>query len=160
MIFSERLNDWIIERTKNIEFFIDNSMTNPMDKQETEADVYERLRNYYLDNKVIISSDNYCEDTIYGYPEINILFRVWHDQVHFENNFDFSLLGESLTAFEQIKELPEDWFYEKLLILAEVIGQAAYYLNTGKFTDQQDLYVLEAIGLNKKLTNELQRITG
>lgn len=125
--FSQRLNDFIINRVKSINYVAGSFK---------EMD-FEELKRLYLEKgKLYISRDN-CQNTIFGSPEVNIMFRAWHDQVHIDANEGFEYMQETRVAFLQAAELPEDWHFEKMLILAEVVGQAAYHEKTGGFVPDQ-----------------------
>ena len=52
----------------------------------------------YKNNKPIPVYTGDSEDTIWGEPEINWLFRAHHDTLHLRHNIPFTLLGEYKVA--------------------------------------------------------------
>lgn len=125
--FSQRLNDWIVQRSSKIDYYVVDRDVSP-----------EEIIRYEHSDTIPISSC-YCENNIFGSKDVNIAFRAWYDHVHLKNGFGFDLLGETQTAFAQAAELPHDWHYERNLILIEVIGQVAYFeLNKEFVSDQVD----------------------
>jgi hypothetical protein len=121
---SQRLNDWIADRVKNIRWIL-------VDNELSSSEILEQSPNKLK----IYSGGN--EDNIFGGDVGNINFRAWHDQVHIINKLDLSLISEIQVAFLQAAELPEDWYEEKLLIMSEVIGQNTYFALYNKFPDNQ-----------------------
>lgn len=128
--FSQRLNDWILERVKTINY------------KESNEDLgsFEDLKTRYKKDGYLTINNSFCENNIFGSKEVNIAFRAWHDLIHIELNEGFEYMQETRVAFKQIAELPEDWKEEKLLILSEIIGQAAYHEKTNSFVDNQRLF--------------------
>lgn len=135
--FSQRLNDFIIERTKGINYvtFIDlEEVDFNTFKEQTKSLGY------------MLISENFCENTIFGDKYINIAFRVWHDSIHLELNEDFSPMSECRVAFKQAAELPEDWYFERNLILTEVMAQVAYNdKNNGAFPENQREFTINVL---------------
>ena len=52
----------------------------------------------YNDNKPIPVFTGDSENTIWGHPRFNWLFRAYHDALHLRNNIPFTLEGEYLVA--------------------------------------------------------------
>lgn len=133
--FSERLNTFILEKAKELKFV--SGVFEEVDfstfKQETEQNGYMKI------------SSEYCENTIFGDPEVNIAFRAWHDATHLQLNEGFDYMAETRVAFAQIAELPREWEYERLLILTEVVAQAAYHQKTGGFVENQRLFTINTL---------------
>lgn len=134
--FSNRLNEWIKERVKTISYFPYEGLEE-MSFEDFKSEVKTR-------GSMPISSDH-CEGTIFGDPEVNIMFRAWHDKIHLDLDEGFGYMEEARVAFAQISELPEDWKEEKLLILTEVIGQAAYHEKTGQFIENQREFTISVL---------------
>jgi hypothetical protein len=65
------------------------------------------------------------------------MFRAWHDYIHITRGLDFSPMNEAAVAFIQASELPWDWWYEKQLIMCEVVGQVVGHHRTGDFPEDQ-----------------------
>ena len=77
------------------------------------------------------------EDTIWGKPEMNWLFRAHHDSIHLRYDVPFTQLGEYITA-EISSALAEIMGFKALAfaIRAEVAGFAAYQADNNKFAPQ------------------------
>lgn len=77
--------------------------------------------------------------TVYGSPHVNHAFRAWHDSLHITLLADFTLTGERKVALAQAEacERPED----AALLLADVLGQAEYYVRHGAFPEDQIAFV-------------------
>lgn len=133
--FSRRLNEWIVNRTKDIKFVAGNF---------EEVD-FETFKNESIANGFMKISNTNCEGTIFGDANINVLFRVWHDAIHIELNEDFDYMSEARVCFKQIAELPEDWHFEKQLLQIEIIGQASYHAKTGNFVDDQRAFTIKVL---------------
>lgn len=134
--FSQRLNDFIVSRANAISY-----LSGDFKEVDFEEFKFQSIANGYMkiDNK-------HCENTIFGDPEINIMFRAWHDSIHLELNEDFSPMAEVRVAFKQIAELPQDWLYERQLILMEVAGQVAYNdKHNGAFPENQREFTINLI---------------
>lgn len=80
------------------------------------------------------------DDTIFADREVNWAFRAWHDWCHLSGGFDFTLAGETEAAKMQIEHVRAlygrrpDW---ERIIWAEVVGQATYFRDQGKFPAEQ-----------------------
>lgn len=137
--YSQNLNNWLIEwaQDKNIVYTDVNFEFTPTTFQE--------MREEYLKTNVLTIWTGACNNTIYGDPEINLLARAWHDWTHFNYNLSFEPLDEVQVGILQMKELPQDWLFEKLLVHIDVIGQVMYYQQNGKFPDNQRLFTLNSL---------------
>ena len=133
--FSQRLNDFIIERAEGLRY---------IDGKFPELS-FEGFKNMYKESGVMQISNEFCENTIFGSAEVNIAFRAWHDSVHLELNEDFDYMSEARVAFAQCAELPADWYFERQLIMVEVIAQAAYHQKTGNFVANQRQFTIECL---------------
>ena len=123
---SQRLNDFIRERVKSIKY-------KAMDRDVPP----EEIGQYQCFDELPISG-LYCEGTIFADPEINVMFRAWHDYVHLKYNLPFNLEGELEAAFIQCAELPFDWWMEKHLVMIEIGAQTLYNVkNEGSFVEDQ-----------------------
>lgn len=80
------------------------------------------------------------DSTIYGDPKVNHAFRAWHDSIHLKLNSPFTLQGERIVALEQARLIGSETMGH--LIVAEVIGQAEYNLETGLFPIDQKAFVI------------------
>lgn len=153
--FSNRLNKWVFNWFKNHEsiFVFTQEDDFDMDLQATlnrSVELFERT------NKIIVNSNN-CQDSIYGDQMINLYARSIHEYCHIKNNLSFNFFGESLVANLQASMLPNDWFFEKKLILIDVIGQLQYFhkhkeyvINQRKFCIDYMVNPIEAV-FNKQI---------
>lgn len=130
--FSQRLNDFIISKTENLKYELVNE----------EYD-YDYLYNYYIDSNRFIINPNNNDNNIFGDSKINILFRVWHDKIHFENNYKFDLKGELQCYLKHIVELPKDFELEKKLLFAEIVGQTLFFEENNRFPDNQREFTIK-----------------
>jgi len=137
--FSQRLNDWIVNRVAGIKFV-------PYNGEELS---FEEFKQEYAKNGYMYISTENCEDSIFGKSHINVLFRVWHDSIHIELNEDFDYMAEARVAFKQCAELPSDWLFEKQLIMCEVIAQASYHQKTGNFVANQREFTINVLETGK-----------
>jgi len=137
--FSNRLNAFIETRAAGLKYNAGNfpEMDFPDFKKLTEETGYMQ-----------ISNEN-CEGTIFGNPEVNVMFRAWHDSIHIQLNEDFGYMAEARVAFAQCAELPNDWHFERQLILCEVIAQAAHHEKTGNFVADQRKFTIEVLTSGK-----------
>lgn len=85
-------------------------------------------------------SNMHCDNTIYTTPEVNHLFRFWHDWLHLQYSADFSLSGELEIGAIHCKAVAD--FYgsgsmEHRLMIADTIGQSTFEAVTGAFPKDQ-----------------------
>lgn len=134
--FSERLNDWIVS---HMETLVRTGQIDGIDYTDDEGyDTLENITKYYNDTHRLMIWQGASDNTIFGDPKVNLLFRAWHDYEHIVNQFPFTTEGESMTAFKQIAQLPQEWGFEQRLILTEVIGQVLYnHYHNGAFPVDQ-----------------------
>lgn len=138
--FSIKLNDFIINRVKNIKYEIKD-----FDIEDTN-ELYNNLKQIFDKENIIIINSKNNNNTIFGNSDINILFRVWHDYTHYINNYDFTLLGEINTFKKQELELPNrNYRFEKQLLFIEIVEQTRYRLNNGYFPINQRNFTIEEL---------------
>lgn len=78
------------------------------------------------------------DDTIWGSPEMNWLFRAHHDSIHLEYEAPFTLQGEFMVSEIHSKMAESIGLYELARIMRiEVAGFAAYYEETGEHAPQE-----------------------
>lgn len=156
--FSNRLNEWVLDWfTKHKSLFI---FTEQEDfDSDLQATLSRNIETYQKTNKIIVNSNN-CQNSIYGDPIINLYARSIHEYCHIKYNLSFNFFGESLVANVQANMLPKDWFFEKKLILIDVIGQLQYFhkhkeyvLNQRKFSIQYIINPIEAIFNKQTITS-------
>jgi hypothetical protein len=139
--FSGRLNTFIKE-------YIDDLINCNLIKgiEYTDKDNYdtlEKITNHFKETGNIIVSTIGTDNNIFGNRETNLLFRVWHDFIHIKYQYDFSLNGESLTAFKQVSELQTSWNFEKMLLMTEIIGQWLYFNKYNDFIVDQRKFTID-----------------
>ena len=143
------LTEFIIQRTSNIEFTMKETTTNNYKEFVKIEQPYE------------ISLEG-CTNTIYGNDYINILGRVWHDDIHYWNKLDFGFEDEQVVCTLQSKEFLQwciDNFKDRQmtldgmqLIYEDIVGQYEYYLKHNEFVPNQYKYVYARF--KKKVENE------
>lgn len=98
--------------------------------------------------------------TVYQCSENNVLFRAWHDLVHLQYDFDFSIDGEIKTATIQKEQLLKLGYSLELanLVYLDVVAQAFYYFKTKQYVKNQIEFMNKVLKhLNGKTdTKEIQ----
>ncbi len=88
-----------------------------------------------------------CDTSIFDDPDINVMFRAWHDWCHIQGDHDFTVGGEMQAAYMQMQHVitlygdGETGREFCRLIDAEVIGQAMYYHKHKKYVKDQRTFV-------------------
>lgn len=105
---------------------------------------FEDMRaDYQRTGRIAINVDN-SDNTIFGSPEVNWLFRAWHDYCHVMVNGGFDRPGElaamrlmcdHISAHSGLTDAEKALCME--LVRIEVKGQVDYYLATGMFPENQ-----------------------
>lgn len=142
--FSDRLNDWLrdwSDRQLNEGTKIEFVSEDDFDEEDLQG-TFERHKDYYLSRGLVQVWTGESNKSIYGKPEINWAARAWHDVTHFENNLGYTPLEEIQVGKIQAAQLPEDWWFEKALIDAEVTGQILYHCKHNKFPENQREFTL------------------
>jgi hypothetical protein len=143
------LTKFIIQRTNGIEFTIKETTTNNYEEFIKIGKPYE------------ISLEG-CSNTIYGNEYINVLARVWHDDIHYWHRLDFGFEDEYEVCIVQCRTLLL-WCIENSkdkqttldamqLIYEDIIGQYEYYIKHNEFVPNQYKYVYNRF--KKKTENE------
>jgi len=81
-------------------------------------------------------------NTIWGEPKNNYLFRAWHDSIHIKHSLDFTISNEiqaSKIQCEIASRLIGDNFAD--IIDAEARGQVLYYDKYGEFPTDQESFI-------------------
>ena len=125
---------------------------------DTDYSSYEEMRQDYLATGVLKVNTDHSDYTIFGDPRTNWAFRAWHDTCHLLADADFSLEGEKKAADLQIKQM---WAFMgkgsavaplfERLIHAEVVGQAEYFFETGKYPENQYDWAVEYLRKTEKV---------
>lgn len=147
---SQKLNDAIMAEARRLESLIGFGYTpDPM-----APNTYEELRNRFGRSSVtklplpVFSGGS--ERTIYADREVNYAFRYCHDVSHIAGKWDFTLLGEIRTAYNQLTNLEVFHGYgpetlEWKLLYADTVGQTREYHRTGGFVEDQVKFVCEFV---------------
>jgi hypothetical protein len=134
--YSVRLNEFIRQK-------VENELKIEIQVVGESRDDWEQLKDSNPLKQTISTIG--CGNTIFGDPQVNIMFRAWHDYIHITKQLDFSPINEAAVAFIQASELPWDWWYEKQLIIAEVVGQVVNHERTGQFNHDQRAFTLNLL---------------
>lgn len=135
--FSPKLNQFIIDNQYKYPYVINNEL-------HTLVEITE----FYKSKGVLGVSDIGCENTIFGNKNINLAFRAWHDSIHIKHNLPFTLEGE-LAVFNEIQsQLHCNYYFEKLLLYGDIIGQTLYYEKYKVFPDNQRDFVIDFLTKN------------
>lgn len=95
-------------------------------------DTYEALCAEYAARKRITVWEGACDGTIFDDPQINQMFRAWHDWCHIMGGHDFSVEGERQAALMQCQHIARRYGNGETgkrlqsLVMMEVLGQALY----------------------------------
>ena len=137
--FSEKLNQFIKLwfKTHKDTFILTDVDT--FDSNDIEA-TFEMHKQIYRETGKIYIWKGESENTIFGNEKINHYFRAWHDYIHLNYNLGYSITEESIVCNIQKNQLPQDWYFEKELINAEIIGQAHYFYKNNSFLKNQRLF--------------------
>jgi hypothetical protein len=110
-------------------------------KHNAKSDAPSTLESLVRNSQGIITVWNGGSDlTIYGNPTVNHAFRAWHDKLHIEHMATFDLVGEGYIAKLQANAL--GGVYGDI-IMAEIVGQAEYFIKNGIFPVDQVSFVKE-----------------
>ena len=86
----------------------------------------------------VVGSDK----TVFTDPTVNLLFRAWHDLGHLTLNAEFDYEGERRVATWQAQFLEG---IDKEILMSDVVDQYDYYVQTGKFVDDQRSFVIDKV---------------
>lgn len=143
------LTEFIIHRTKDIEFTLHETTTNNYEEFVKVGKPYE------------ISLEG-STNTVYGNDCINILGRVWHDDIHYWHKLDFGFEDEKKVCVIQNKELLA-WCIDSSkdkqatldamqIVYEDIVGQYEYYIKHNEFVPNQYKYVYNRF--KRKIENE------
>jgi hypothetical protein len=103
--------------------------------------VAEMHRAFSETGRIVVWSGG-SESTIYREPQVNYLFRAWHDWTHLRTGADFTLAGETRNAIAQMSQVGTEL---QRLIYIETVLQAAHFFKTGDFPLDQVAFTLDAL---------------
>jgi hypothetical protein len=104
------------------------------------------VKHYNQTGRLVVWSGE-SDRTIWGSAENNYMFRAWHDSLHLQHLFPFTLQGESRVAELQANSVNSEL---GKIVLAEVIGQAAHFERYGHFPIDQIEFVRQYLLTNKE----------
>lgn len=121
------------------------------DVSDDAPDTLAKLTAHYKATGRVLVWSGESDNTIYGDKDVNFAFRAWHDAIHIEHQFEFTLSGEAAVCNIQIQQLIKVYgasdavieFCE--LIRAEVVGQAELYARTGAYASDQRAFTIDYI---------------
>ena len=121
-MMSSRLNELVRQAAARLRFEV----------SDAAPDTYAGIAGRATDGLVVWSGAS--ERTIFGDPCVNWAFRALHDRLHLEGGIGFSPLEEI-----EIGRIQAAQFDGKLadLVYLETAGQAAHFLRTGRFVEDQ-----------------------
>ncbi|PTT72590.1 MULTISPECIES: hypothetical protein [unclassified Chryseobacterium] len=140
--FSERLNRWIenwYEQHKDIFVFTD---TDDFDSNDIKGTLQRYIEHFKATGKIKIWTGS-SENTIFGSERINHFYRAWHDHTHIIFGSGFTLAGETITAEIQCSMLPIEWFFEKRLIMADIVAQNLHYIFHKNYVKDQRKFIVD-----------------
>lgn len=106
-----------------------NDFANPIE-------YFEYMKKMYREEKKIQIWTGGTDNNIYGSPEMNYLFRFWHDHTHIVTNHGFTAEEEiKVGQIQQLCIVTNN--YDRLLVGADVTGQVVYHSMYGEFPTNQ-----------------------
>lgn len=128
-----------------------------LDPREAAPNTYDEIRNAYGTCKWGTSRVNTgyrfpvynggCESVVFKDAVGNLMFRAWHDLLHYELEADLSYEGEHKVALEHAKHFSGPL---KDLCLADTVGQLNFYAFTnGGFVDDQRGFVYDCLTIGE-----------
>jgi hypothetical protein len=88
-------------------------------------------------------SGEHAEHTIWGHPDLNAIFRAWHDSLHVLDGREFSPEGELAVARLHLRVC--DTPGEHNILWAETEGQSAFHRAHGVFPRLQRAFVVHCV---------------
>lgn len=118
-----------------------------IDPRSDAPSTYKELANFWTQPerpKLFPVYSGGCENTVYDHePMVNLLFRAWHDIEHCKLGVDFSMQGERTVGIRQADRL--DSAINKRIMLADTVGQRAYYESHGEYVPNQRAFVIDSV---------------
>jgi hypothetical protein len=114
------------------------------------ADFAEMRADFEATGSIKVNTEH-SDGTIFGSPEVNWLFRAWHDYCHLLVNAGFDAQGERMAASEQIRQVrahpgltrEQKTLFTRIIDI-EINGQVDYYIEHNDFpSDQYAFFVGE-----------------
>lgn len=140
--FSRRLNDWLENWYSFMGGIIQYTDVDDFDPEDIVG-TFERNLKLLNEQQLIIVWTGASDKTIYGKSQINHIARAWHDYTHLTNYLGYDALSEIQVAGIQAAQLPQDWWFEKQLIQAEVTGQVLYFNKYKQFPEDKRKFTFQ-----------------
>jgi len=140
--FSLALNKYIQSWYDQHKDYIVFTDTDDFDENDIEGTFRRHKLRYSETGKIHVWTGS-SENTIFGDPKINHMFRAWHDCTHIVNDLGYEPLNEILVGKIQAEQLPYSWRFERDLIDAEVTGQVLYFVANNEFISDQRQFTLD-----------------
>lgn len=135
--FSQKLNQFISDNKYKYPYVINNDLL-----------TFDDIKLFYKTNGVYGITDLNCENTIFGNKDTNLAFRAWHDAIHIQHDLPFTLKGELEVYNIMQSQLHHNYYFEKLLLYADIVGQSLYYEKHNAFPDNQRNFVIDFLTKN------------
>ena len=118
---------------------------------------YKAMKEFYLANGYFLIYSGASESTIFSSPEVNVMFRAWHDAGHFLHGLSFKFDDEKRLGVIQAREaywtaltLGYDLSIArrvKSIVRAEIVGQIEYFEHHKDYVKDQKAYTLKYLGV-------------
>lgn len=123
--------------------------------EEDTKNQYEKMCSLYSQGKPFPVSSINCVNIIYPTNEDNIIFRAWHDMMHFITDKSFNPSCEPSVYRAQKMQLAQ-WYFSRfsdeklfkllaLVLESETVGQVSYEQENEKFPENQVEFCLKWI---------------
>ena len=132
-------------------------MPNGFDRTDDakRCDTLDKIKAHYDATGKVLVWTGASDTSVFGSNEINIWFRAWHDYNHIKYMHPFTLDGELAVMRKQIRQarmynngvepnkLTEfEMICIEKIIQCEIEGQLRYYLDTGRYVEDQYQFTL------------------
>lgn len=113
----------------------------------TSPETYEEL--CALTSAIMPILGEYCDDTIFYEPRVNVLQRALHDGIHLSLRADTSTQGEARVAKEQCRLIAHHSTIAADVHYVDSVGQTEYCNTYGSFPIDQVAFVYEVLKTGK-----------
>lgn len=132
---AERLGQWLEDRCARIKWLGTENPPNSL---------LELNKARYSTGCLLVDT-RFTEDNLFNDAYKQVLFRVWHEWIHWNYQLQFDMHSEVEAAFRHVAELPEDWVVERHIVMAEVMGHVAHYYKFGNFVDSRTDFAVKLL---------------
>lgn len=138
--FSDSLNNLILKAYNSL--FIKRGEYSKLTIHFVPTEPYkdfEAMKQDIERNERLYISTLHCDNTIFGNPLINQMFRAVHDILHYQYSLDFSYESECLVNYYQNIAFKAYGArqYDLDLLNIETVGQIVYHKTVGCFPENQ-----------------------